>query len=139
VASDLDSRAPQDKLAVTVSAFANAEEWFSFHEDHNVHAEQDQKMLEQIWSRLHSALPLLGDSVEVIESATPQSFYETTRRKFGMIGRPCSESTAPNEGFWKTHLSNVFIASDTTSLGLGISALAQSARSLANVIGRPVS
>jgi len=134
VASDLDPRAPQDKLAVTISAFTNAENWFSFHEDHNVHAEQDQKMLEQIWSRLHSALPELGAQVEVIESATPQSFYETTRRKFGMIGRPYPEPATPNEELSKTHLANVFIVSDTTSLGPGIAGIAQTARKLADTI-----
>ena len=137
VASDLDPHAPQDKLAVTVSAFTNAETWFSFHEDHNVHAEQDQRMLEQIWSRLHSALPELGDSVEVIESETPQSFYETTRRKFGMIGRPHSEPATPNEELSKTHLANVLIVSDTTSLGLGIAGIAQTARKLADTIAPP--
>jgi len=135
-ASDSDSRAPGHKLAVTASAFTNPEDWFSFHEDHNAHAEHDQEMLEQIWSRLHSALPELGDSVEVIESATPQSVYETTRRKFGMIGRPHSDQAAPNEGLWKTHLPNLFIVSDTTSSGLGIAGVAESARALTDTLGR---
>ena len=134
-ASDLDRRAPQNKLAVTVSAFTNAEDWFSFHEDHNTHAEQDQKMLEQIWSRLHSAIPELRDSVEVIESATPQSFYETTRRKFGMIGRPHSEQAMLN-GLSKTHLSNVFIVTDTTSSGLGIAGVVESAHVLTSIIDK---
>ena len=134
-ASPHDPRAPQDKLAVIVSAFTNPEDWFSFHEDHSAHAEYDQTMLERIWSRLHSAIPELRDSVEVIESATPQSFYETTRRKFGMIGRPHSEQAMLN-GLSKTHLSNVFIVTDTTSSGLGIAGVVESAHVLTSIIDK---
>ncbi len=133
-ASDSDPRAPDNKIAVTVSAFTNAEDWFAFHEDHTVHEAQDQKMLELIWSRLHTAMPELGDFVEVIETATPQTFYETTRRKFGMIGHPSSSFDGPNGDFFRTHLPNVFVVGDTVDRGLGIAGVSESARAVANAI-----
>src|ERR1700682_1732612 len=68
-APDWDSRAPEGKRAVTVSTFTSAADWFAFHEDESAHEEQDQSTLESLWSRLHSAMPELGESVEVIETA----------------------------------------------------------------------
>lgn len=129
--SDTNSRAPDNKLAVTVTTFTNAEEWFSFHEDHSAHEERDQAVLENVWSRLHRALPELGDSVEVIETATPQTFYESTRRKFGMIGKP--GQTLEGEP-WKTHLSNVLIVSDTVSPHPGFAGVAALATKVAGEI-----
>lgn len=72
-----DARAPEGKLAVTISTFTNAEDWFAFHEDETAHEEQDQSTLASVWSRLHAAMPELGDSVEVIETATPRTFMRT--------------------------------------------------------------
>ncbi len=132
-ASDSNPRAPRDKVAVTVSAFTNAEDWFAFHEDHTAHEAQDQKMLEMIWSRLHTAMPELGDTVEIIETATPQTFYETTRRKFGMIGYPNASFEGPKTPF-RTHLPNVFLLGDTVNRGLGIAGVTESALALANTI-----
>lgn len=132
-ASNSDLRPRDAKRAVTISTFSNAEEWFSFHEDHSVHEERDQQMLEGTWSRLHSAFPELGDSVEVIESATPQTFYESTRRKFGMIGRPFGLSHGAD---WKTHLPNLLLASDTATRGLGVAGVATSALAIADHITR---
>ncbi len=129
-------RAPKEKLAVTVSGFTNAEDWFSFHEDHTVHEERDQRFLEKVWSRLHTAMPELGDRVEVIETATPQTFYESTRRKFGMIGRPQPPFAQPNAESWRTYLSNVFIVSDSVSAGLGLAGVAETAKAVADEISR---
>jgi hypothetical protein len=44
--------------------------------------------------KLHAAMPELGDGVEVIETATPRTFYESTRRKFGMVGAPAGQAEA---------------------------------------------
>jgi phytoene dehydrogenase-like protein len=135
-ASDSDPRAPDNKLAVTVSAFTNAEDWFAFHEDHSEHDEQDQRMLEAIWSQLHSAMPELGDSVEVIESATPQTLYDTTRRKFGMVGRPRTSVEAPNpaKAPFATTLPNVFLVGDTVAPAPGIAGISELAFALANTL-----
>jgi prolycopene isomerase len=135
VPSDTDARAPEGKLAVTLSAFTNAQDWFSFHEDHAAHEEQDQAMLESLWSRLHAAIPELGDSAEVIETATPQTFYDSTRRKFGMIGRPdfsirdLTESVLPG-------YRNLFLVGDTVARGLGLAGVVEAASNVADSIAQ---
>src|SRR2546423_8015562 len=80
------ARAPDGRRAVTVSTFTDAAEWFAYHEDEDEHEAQDQAALEACWARLHAALPELGDQIEVIETATPRTYYEQTRRKLGMTG-----------------------------------------------------
>lgn len=129
-----DARAPEDKLAVTVSTFTNVEDWFAFHQDEAAHEEQDQSTLETLWTQLHAAIPELGDSVEVIESATPRTFYEDTRRKLGMVGRPteCLEGAESQHG--RTVFPNVFLVSDTNASGLGLKGVAQSAVELAEFL-----
>ena len=92
-------------------------------------------MLEAVWSRLHASIAELGDSVEVIETASPQTFYETTRRKFGMIGRPDYPAgeiaSSPAEPF-----PNVSIVSDTTAAGFGVASVAQAALRLSDLLTR---
>src|SRR5947207_3132191 len=46
-----DAVAPPGKVPITVTTLTNAEDWFSFHEDQSTHEEQDQQMLEAVWSR----------------------------------------------------------------------------------------
>ncbi|MEP6818481.1 MAG: NAD(P)/FAD-dependent oxidoreductase [bacterium] len=128
-----DARGPAGKRAVTVQAFTDVDDWFTFHNDETELEEKDQQMLERCWQQLHSAMPELGSSVEVIETATPRSFYDQTRRKLGKVG-----GIVPSPGeFWldgpsyQTVLPNVFIISDTTYPG-GIEGLTRSALVLAN-------
>jgi phytoene dehydrogenase-like protein len=131
-APDWDSRAPAGQRAVTVSAFTRADEWFAFHEDEMAHEEQDQAMLESLWARLHAAMPELGDSVEVIETATPRTYYENTRRKLGMVGRPATSLQSHEVG--RTHFPNVFLVGDTISPGLGMTGVSESASALAEAL-----
>ncbi|HEU5236305.1 MAG TPA: FAD-dependent oxidoreductase [Pyrinomonadaceae bacterium] len=130
VGGDLNLTATDGSVAATLSTFTNAEDWFSFHEDHTTHEEQDQSALEAIWSRLHASMPELGDSVEVIETATPQTFYETTRRKFGMIGQPAT----PNTFLTAPPFPNVFLVSDTIASDVGMAGVAEVALTVANSI-----
>ncbi len=124
-------KAPAGKRALTTIAFTHAEDWFGFHEDHSWHEERDQGMLETWWARLHRALPQLGDSLEVIETGTPQTVYETTRRKFGMVGAPLGiENLTPLE----RPFPNLFIIGDTVSEGLGMEGVAHSALKVADQI-----
>ena len=116
--------APSGKLPITVTALTNAEDWFSFHEDHSTHEKQDQQMLEAVWSRLHASMPELGDAVEVIETASPQTFYETTRRKFGMVGRPDYSAGVLPPSLAKP-FPNALIVSDTTTGGFGAASVAE--------------
>lgn len=128
-----DSRAPAGKRAVTLHAFTAADDWFTFHTDETELEEKDQAMLEQCWQRLHTAMPELGSSVEVIETATPRSVYELTRRRLGMVGGVAtgpSYVSSPAPAF-STSRPNVLLISDTTSPG-GIAGLTQDALVLAN-------
>ncbi|HEY8186277.1 MAG TPA: NAD(P)/FAD-dependent oxidoreductase [Pyrinomonadaceae bacterium] len=128
-----DSRGPADKRAVTVHTFTDVDEWFTFHKDETELENKDQEMLEACWQRLHSAMPELGSSIEVIDTATPRTFYDLTRRKLGMVGG----IPLARKSFWldqpsyTTTLPNVLIVSDTTYPG-GIAGLTRSALVLAN-------
>jgi len=126
-----DRRAPEGKRAVTVHAFTDVDQWFTFHKDETDLEERDQQMLELCWGRLHSAMPELGSSVEVVDTATPRTFYDLTRRKLGMVGGISLHGFWLDGASYVTSLPNVFIVSDTTYPG-GIAALSQSALLLAN-------
>jgi len=120
--------------AAVVSAYTNAEDWFSFHEDHAAHEERDQAMLERVWSRMHRAIPELGGEIELIETETPQTYYEATRRRFGMIGRITPAFGLSREKGFAVPYPNVFLVGDTVSEGLGLESVIQSAWNVANEI-----
>lgn len=126
----VDSGEDQEKVPVTIAVPVHAEDWFSFHEDHTAHESQDQSMLELLWSRLHAAMPELGKHIDVIETATPQTFYETTRRKFGMVGgvitsRPLGDAVLHP-------FPNIFLVGDTVTSAYGIAGAVASAERAAN-------
>ncbi len=125
------STAPPGKRAVTVHLFTSVEEWFTFHQDESEHDEKDQHRLELAWARLHSALPELGDRIEVIDTATPRTFYELTRRKLGMVGA-IPASVAFNH---ETSLPNLFMIGDTCA-GWGAEAITRAAWLLAERLTR---
>ncbi len=131
-----DPRAPAGKRAVTVSAFTEATQWFSFHEDESEHEAQDQAMLEACWQRMHAIMPELADGIEVIETATPRTFYEDTRRKLGMVGGvgQSLEVFGPDSLSHRTFLPNLFLAGDTTFPGNGVAAVTHSGLIVANEI-----
>jgi phytoene dehydrogenase-like protein len=130
--SGQDPRGPAGKRAVTVHTFTDVEEWFTFHTDESELEQKDQQQLEACWKRLHTAMPELGDSIEVIDTATPRSYYDQTRRKLGMAGGlPIGPGHNPLESKYQTTLTNLFIVSDTTSPG-DIASLSHSALSLAD-------
>jgi prolycopene isomerase len=128
-----DRRAPEGKRAVTVHAFTDVDDWFTFHQDETELEQRDQEMLELVWRRLHAAMPELGDSVEVIDTATPRTFYDLTRRKLGMVEgvRPTPDSFWINRPAFETSLANLFIVSDTVAQG-GIAELTRLALLLAD-------
>jgi len=128
-----DLRAPEGKRAVTVHAFTDVDEWFTFHKDETELEQKDQLMLEACWQRLHSAMPELGSHIEVIDTATPRTFYDQTRRKLGMVGgvSPTANSFWTNKPRYLTSFPNLFIMSDTISPG-GIAGVTNSALALVN-------
>jgi phytoene dehydrogenase-like protein len=128
-----DRRAPEGKRAVTVLTFSDVDQWFSFQENEEQNEEKDQSVLEPWWRRLHQSMPELGGDIEVIETATPRTIYDLTRRKLGMVGglgrKPEVDASIINP---QTSLPNVFRVGDTSSLGWGIAAVTHAARLLAN-------
>lgn len=130
-----NARAPEGKRAVTVHNFTQVDDWFTYHQDETELEQKDQEMLERCWRRLHTAIPELGSHVEVIETATPRSFYETTRRKLGMVGgtSPSSDTFWLDEPSHATTVPNLFIVSDTTTIG-GVEGVTRSALIIANAL-----
>ena len=105
-----DARAPSGKRAVTVHAFTDVDEWFTFHKDDTELEEKDQLMLEACWQQLHSAMPELGSHIEVVDTATPRTFYDQTRRKLGMLGgvSPTPSRFWLNQPTYLTSIPNLF-------------------------------
>lgn len=128
-----DRRAPAGKRAVTVHAFTEVDDWFSFHTSEDESEAKDQQMLEACWERLHAAMPELGSRVEVIESINPRGYYDSTRRKLGMVGNviPTASQFWRGQPSYLTSLPNLFLISDTTSPG-GLASLSRSALILAD-------
>jgi len=128
-----DPRAPAGKRAVSVHFFTEVDDWFTFHNDETELEDRDQQMLERCWQRLHAAMPELGSRIEVIDTATPRSFYDLTRRKLGMVGGviPTADDFWLNGPGYQTTVPNLYIVSDTISIG-GIEGLTRCAFVLAN-------
>jgi phytoene dehydrogenase-like protein len=124
-----DARAPSGARAATVSTFTEAEQWFTFHEDETGHEAQDRAALEYWWERLHRSLPELGANVELIETATPRTYYEQTRRKLGMVGSTGQTLAAlgPDATTHRTSVPNLYMVGDTTFPGNGVAAVTHSA------------
>ena len=129
-APEWDARAPSGRRAATVTAFTDAERWFAFHADEAEHEEQDARALEDLWSRLHAALPEIGSGAEVFETATPRTFYERTRRRFGMVcGLPRTPELleGPRALTHRTSVPNLLNVGDTVFPGAGLAAVTHSA------------
>ncbi len=136
LASRADPRGPAGMRAATVQCSTDVDEWFTYHQDESEHEQQDQAMLEKVWSRLRIALPELDDSVEVIETATPRTWYENTRRKLGMVG-----GLGQALAFFGSHsfssnspIPKLFLVGDTVFPGAGVAAVSTSALIVANKV-----
>ena len=129
-----DPRAPEGKRAVTVWTQTDAEQWFSFHETEKQIEDQDQETLETWWATIHACLPELGSGIEIIETATPLSCYERTRRRLGMVGGVAQFPSLfrTNAFGHATAIPKLYTVGDTTFPGQGIAAVSYSARVLAN-------
>ncbi|MGH9908845.1 MAG: phytoene desaturase family protein [Pyrinomonadaceae bacterium] len=129
-----DPRAPAGRRAVTIQVFTDVEQWFTFHENEEQHEEKDRSLLEAWWPRIQRAIPELGDDLELIETVTPRTMYDQTRRKLGMVGAPSPRDGAALGSF--TSLPNVFMVSDTTSQSASIACVTRAALALANHLTR---
>jgi prolycopene isomerase len=132
IESASDQSRSAGKHCATLTAFTDADEWFAFHEDSTWHEEQDQAMLEKIWSRFHAAAPDVANGAEVFETATPQTFYDSVRRKMGMVG-----STMPLiQDSTTAQMEKLFLIGDTVSQGLGLAGIADEALHLVSILNR---
>ncbi len=134
-----DTRAPAGRRAVTVSTFTEPTQWFAFHEDETEHEGQDRSVLEAWWASLHAAMPELGDNVELIDTATPRTYYDSTRRKLGMVGGVGQSLNVfgMNSFSHRTSLPNLYMVGDSTFPGQGVAAVTQSGLIVANEIAPP--
>jgi phytoene dehydrogenase-like protein len=107
-------RKPQSNgiCAATIKTSTEVAPWFSYQTSETDYEEWDQAALENVWSRLHRAVPEFGSGIEVIETANPRTYYEQTRRKLGMVLGVESRLDMPA---LKLPFSNVFIVGDTIS------------------------
>jgi phytoene dehydrogenase-like protein len=126
-----DQAAPQGKRGVTFTSRTEIESWFAYQSSEEDYEEWDQAALEQFWNRLHAALPELGSDVEVIETANPRTYYDSTRRKLGMVLGVEDDSTSTSH---RTSLPNLFMIGDTVSSAATLDAVVTSALTLADEI-----
>jgi phytoene dehydrogenase-like protein len=117
------------KHCATLTTFTDVEDWFAFHEDATWHEEKDQATLEKIWGHLHAAAPEITNGAEVFETATPQTYYESVRRKMGMIGAP-----RPSLHDSSKHIEKLLLVGDTVSRGMSLADIADQSRRLAGIL-----
>ena len=124
--------APPGKRGVTFTTRTDVDSWFTYQSSEEDYEDWDQAALEHFWTRLHTALPELGSDIEVIETANPRTYYDSTRRKLGMV---LGIDGAMEVGY-QTALANLFIVGDTVSLEARVEAVVQSAAALVDRVVR---
>jgi phytoene dehydrogenase-like protein len=129
----LDQRAPAGKRGITFTSHTEIESWFAYQSSEEEYEEWDQAALAQFWNRLHAALPELGSDVEVIETANPRTYYDSTRRKLGMVLGVEEHSAVLSH---RTSLPNVWMIGDTVTSAATVDAVVTSALTLADEITR---
>lgn len=107
----ISSRENDGKRAVTFTTRTEVDSWFTYQTSEEDYEEWDQDALAHFWNRLHAALPELGAGIEVIETANPRTYYDSTRRKLGMV---LGVDGAVELGH-RTAVANVFMVGDTVS------------------------
>jgi len=122
------------KTAVTVKVNCPVTDWFAFQSSLEDSEAWDQQAMERVWSSLHGAVPGLGASIEIIETANPQTFYNETRRKLGMVLGVEQTHEALLLGS-ETTLPNVFMVGDT-ACSVGVASVAMGSARLAQQLLR---
>src|SRR5215213_334650 len=122
--------APSGKRPVTFTTRTEVDSWFTYQSSEEDYEEWDQAALEHFWNRLHTALPELGSDIEVIETANPRTYYDSTRRKLGMV----LGIEEPVSAGYQTSIPNVFMVGDTVVSEAKANVVAQSALDLQTLI-----
>jgi phytoene dehydrogenase-like protein len=76
-------------------------------------------------------VPELGASIEALETASPRTFYDQTRRKLGMV-MGFERTVGQLNVSATTTIPNLFIVGDTASPTPGLSPVVEAAMRLAN-------
>ena len=119
----------------TLKSATDVNDWFIYHASEEDFEDSDQTALETFWTKLHAALPELGGDIEIIETANPRTYYESTRRKLGMVlGRQSNVVQAPpatNSFSAQTVVPNLYVVGDTVTSTPDLATVTESAASLA--------
>lgn len=115
--------APPGKRALTFTTRTEIDSWFAYQSSEEDYEEWDQDALGHFWNRLHTALPELGSDIEVIETANPRTYYDSTRRKLGMV-LGVDEAVEMSH---QTSVPNLFMVGDTVASEAKVDAVVQSA------------
>ena len=126
----ISSSGIEGKRAATFTTRTEVDSWFAYQSSEEDYEEWDQDALAHFWNRLHAALPELGGDIEVIETANPRTYYDSTRRKLGMV---MGVEGAVELGH-RTPVQNVFMVGDTVAAEPKINAVVQSAVVLAETV-----
>lgn len=118
------------RRAVTFTTRTEIDSWFAYQSSEEDYEQWDQDALEHFWTRLHAALPELSSDIEVIETANPRTYYDSTRRKLGMV---LGVDEAVELGH-QTSVPNLFMVGDTVASEAKVDAVVQSAFLLQNKI-----
>lgn len=118
------------RRAVTFTTRTEIDSWFAYQSSEEDYEQWDQDALAHFWTRLHAALPELGSDIEVIETANPRTYYDSTRRKLGMV---LGVDEAVEIGH-QTSVPNLFMVGDTVASEAKVDAVVQSAFLLQNKI-----
>jgi len=110
------------KRAVTFTTRTEIDSWFAYQSSEEDYEQWDQDALAHFWNRLHAALPELGSDIEVIETANPRTYYDSTRRKLGMVLGVEERVSLGHQ----TSIPNVFMVGDTTISEAKVDAVVQS-------------
>jgi phytoene dehydrogenase-like protein len=139
VAPAVDARAPEGKRAATLTAFTDVADWFAYHEDEAEHEAQDERSLAFWWERLHAALPEIGEGCEVIETLTPRTYYEQTRRRLGAVWglARTPETSVAGSLTHRTHLPKLYMVGDTVASANDVEAVTRNALAVADEIAPP--
>jgi len=116
---------------ITFKTSTEVERWFSFQTGEEDYESWDQEELERFWSHIHHRIPEFGGDLEVIETASPRTYYDETRRKLGFVQG--YQKTLESQGLqsFETPISKLYLVGDTASSFPSIDSVVESALALA--------
>lgn len=122
--------APPGKRGVTFTTRTDIDAWFAYQSSEEDYEEWDQEALEHFWKRLHAAIPEFGSDIEVIETANPRTYYDSTRRKLGMV---LGVDGSVEMGH-QTAVENLFMVGDTVVVEANVEGVVRSGGLLVEAI-----